>query len=263
MNLSKHIVVVTGAAGQLGSAYVQAILDAGGKVLALDRIQKIQLNKVWINNQNVVYVESDITSKDSLQEALAVCVNRFGAPTGLINNAAIDSPPDSSASENGPFEEYPLESFKRVMDVNVTGTLLACQVFGSAMAGAGCGSIINVASIYGKVSPDQSIYEYRRERGETYYKPVAYSVSKSSLYNMTRYLAVYWAKKGVRVNTLTLAGVFNQQDESFLKAYMNRIPMGRMATPDDYLGPALFLISDASRYMTGSDLVVDGGWTAI
>ena len=263
MNLSKHVVVVTGAAGQLGSAYVQAVLDAGGKVLALDRIKRVALNKEWVNSNNVSYVESDITNKNSLQDALALCIEQLGTPTGLINNAAIDSPPDSPASENGPFEEYPLESFKRVMDVNVTGTLLACQVFGSAMAEAGYGSIINVASIYGKVSPDQSIYEYRRERGETYYKPVAYSVSKSSLYNMTRYLAVYWAKKGVRVNTLTLAGVFNQQDESFLKAYLARIPMGRMATPADYFGPALFLISDASRYMTGSDLVVDGGWTAI
>jgi NAD(P)-dependent dehydrogenase (short-subunit alcohol dehydrogenase family) len=243
--------------------YVQAILAAGGKVLALDRVTKNNLNKDWLNDKNICYIDSDITKKESLKEALNICINRFGTPTGLINNAAIDSPPDSPASENGPFEEYPIESFKQVMDVNVTGTLLACQVFGSAMAIAGYGSIINVASIYGKVSPDQSIYEYRRKRGENYYKPVAYSVSKSSLYNLTRYLAIYWAKKGVRVNTLTLAGVFNRQDADFLKAYIERIPMGRMATPSDYIGPVLFLISDTSCYMTGSDLVVDGGWTAI
>lgn len=131
------------------------------------------------------------------------------------------------------------------------------------MARGNGGSIINVSSIYGMVSPDQGIYEFRRQRGEVFYKPVAYSASKSGLYNLTRYLGAYWAKKNVRVNTLTLAGVFNNQDPEFLKGYCGRIPIGRMANPDEYNGAVLFLASNASRYMTGSNLVVDGGWTAI
>ena len=131
------------------------------------------------------------------------------------------------------------------------------------MSKAGKGSIINIASIYGVVSPDQNLYEYRRKRGEVFYKPVAYSASKSGVLNLTRYLAVYWAKQGVRVNSLTIAGVFNNQEQAFLDVYCGRIPVGRMANADDYNGAVLFLASEASRYMTGTNLVIDGGWTAI
>lgn len=130
------------------------------------------------------------------------------------------------------------------------------------MAKAGRGSVINVSSIYGVVSPDQSIYEYRRRRGEVFFKPVAYSASKSGILNLTRYLATYWAGK-VRVNTLTISGVFNGQEQAFLDAYCQRIPIGKMANAEDYLGPITFLASGASSYMTGSNLVIDGGWTAI
>ena len=131
------------------------------------------------------------------------------------------------------------------------------------MATAGQGSIINISSIYGVVSPDQSIYDYRRQRGEVFFKPVAYSASKSGILNLSRYLGVYWAKQNVRVNSLTIAGVFNSQEEDFLDSYCGRIPIGRMADADEYNGPVLFLASNASRYMTGANLVVDGGWTAI
>ncbi len=131
------------------------------------------------------------------------------------------------------------------------------------MAVARNGSVINISSIYGVVSPDQSIYNYRRSRGEDFYKPVAYSAAKSGVLNLTRYLAVYWASKGVRVNSLTIAGVFNNQEQAFLDAYCGRIPVGRMAHTDEYNGAVLFLASAASQYMTGSNLVMDGGWTAI
>jgi NAD(P)-dependent dehydrogenase (short-subunit alcohol dehydrogenase family) len=131
------------------------------------------------------------------------------------------------------------------------------------MAKAQKGSIINVASIYGVVSPDQNLYEYRRKRGEVFYKPVAYSASKSGILNLTLYLAVYWAKQNIRVNSLTIAGVFNNQEQAFLDVYCGRIPVGRMANADEYNGSVLFLASEASRYMTGHNLVVDGGWTAI
>ena len=125
------------------------------------------------------------------------------------------------------------------------------------------GSIINVSSIYGSVSPDQSLYQYLRDEGNEFYKPISYSASKSGIYNLTRYLATYWAKQGVRVNTLTLAGVLDDQDQRFLDAYCKRIPIGRMANLDEYNGAILFLSSSASSYMTGSNLVIDGGWTAI
>ena len=150
-----------------------------------------------------------------------------------------------------------------VLDVNLKGTFLSCQVFGAEMANRGIGSIINISSIYGLVSPDQSIYQYRRNRGEEFYKPVAYSASKSGVLNLTRYLSSYWAKKNVRVNSLTIAGVFNNQDKDFLNEYTKRIPIGRMAKPSEYNGAVLFLASNASSYMTGSNLILDGGWTSI
>jgi NAD(P)-dependent dehydrogenase (short-subunit alcohol dehydrogenase family) len=131
------------------------------------------------------------------------------------------------------------------------------------MAKANKGSIINIASIYGLVSPDQNLYEYRRLRGEEFYKPAAYSASKSAILNFSRYLAVYWAKKNVRVNSLTIAGVYNNQDDEFLQSYCNRIPVGRMANVNEYNGSIIFLSSDASLYMTGHNLVIDGGWTSI
>ena len=160
-------------------------------------------------------------------------------------------------------EDYPEDSWDKVIDVNLKGVFLCCQVFGAAMAKVNKGSIINIASIYGVVSPDQSLYAYRRNRGEVFYKPVAYSASKSGIFNLTRYLAVYWAEQNVRVNSLTIAGVFSNQDQAFLDVYCDRIPVGRMANVDEYNGSVLFLASKASHYMTGTNLVIDGGWTAI
>jgi NAD(P)-dependent dehydrogenase (short-subunit alcohol dehydrogenase family) len=148
------------------------------------------------------------------------------------------------------------------MDVNLKGTLICCQVIGAEMARQGRGSIINISSIYGLLSPCQDIYAFRRRQGEVFYKPVAYAVSKSAVLNLTRYLATYWGKQGVRVNTLTLGGVFNDQPEEFLQAYCARVPMGRMAGADEMSGAVVFLASDAATYMTGSNLIIDGGWSA-
>jgi NAD(P)-dependent dehydrogenase (short-subunit alcohol dehydrogenase family) len=149
------------------------------------------------------------------------------------------------------------------MDVNVKGTFLCCQVFGGAMAKQGSGSIVNIASIYGMVSPDQSLYQYRRDRGEVFFKPAAYATSKSALYNLTRYLAAYWGPKGVRVNTLTLGGVYNNQDPAFLERYETKVPLGRMADSSEYTGVVQFLLSDAASYVTGANIVADGGFTAL
>lgn len=261
---SRQTVVITGVCGQLGSEYAKAFLERGARVAGLDIRPTASSDSLGVHfGERYLFVSADVTDEVALRDALVRIVERFGTPTVLVNNAAIDSPPHAPAEENGPFESYPDSSWDKVMNVNVKGAYLACKVFGAAMAEARNGSIINVSSIYGVVSPDQSIYEYRRRRGETFYKPVAYSVSKSALLNLTRYLAVYWARQNVRVNTLVIAGVENKQEQDFLDAYCERIPIGRMAARDEYNGAMLFLASPASRYMTGSQLTIDGGWTAI
>jgi NAD(P)-dependent dehydrogenase (short-subunit alcohol dehydrogenase family) len=261
-DVSDEIVVITGAAGNLGCAYAQAFLDRGAKVVGLDLSVSSKV-KEQQKNSNYLFSVTDVTSKQSLQQALLAIETIFGTPTVLVNNAAIDSPPSAPMEENGPFETYPESSWDNVLNVNLKGVFLCCQVFGTAMAKKKKGSIVNISSIYGVVSPDQSLYQYRRDRGEVFYKPVAYSASKSGIMNLTRYLAVYWAKHSVRVNTLTIAGVFNNQDEIFLNAYCSRIPVGRMANMQEYCGSVLFMASKASSYMTGSNLVIDGGWTSI
>lgn len=264
-SMNGRVVVVTGGMGQLGTEFTKALHAAGARVAILDVVDDPELvaKRFPDADDSWLMVEAcDITSRAAIEVALAKIEAHWETPFGLVNNAALDSPPDAPPSENGPFETFPESSWDKVMEVNAKGVFLLCQVLGGAMAKAGRGSIINVSSIYGVVSPNQSLYEYRRERGETFYKPVAYSASKSALINLTRYLSTYWGGLGVRVNTLVLGGVFNNQEEAFLKEYEARVPMGRMANADEYNGGALFLLSDASSYMTGAELVLDGGWTA-
>lgn len=262
--IDSDIFVITGVSGQLGCEYTKAILKRGARIIGLDIEPSLQLNNITSAYQEQFkFCPCDVTQISDLKNALVMTRKHYGEPSVVINNAAIDSPPDASLEENGPFESYPDSSWDRVMDVNVKGVYLTCKVFGAALAANNRGSIINISSIYGLLSPDQSIYEYRRRRGEIFYKPIAYSASKSALLNLTRYLAVYWAKAGVRVNTLVIAGVENNQEQEFMEAYCNRIPIGRMANRDEYVGAVIFLASEASKYMTGAELIVDGGWTAI
>lgn len=264
-DLSDRVIVVTGGLGQLGRCYAEGLIHAGARVVLLDlhAEEEVRADSIHARTDSLLYVRADVTSKGSLKEALVRVEEVFGPPFGLINNAALDSPPGAPAEENGPFEEYPESSWDRVMEVNAKGVFLSSQVFGQAMVRQGRGSIVNICSTYGLVSPDQRIYEYRQEEeGAPFYKPVAYSASKSALLNLTRYLATYFAPRGVRVNTLTLAGVYNAQDDRFMKGYCERVPLGRMARPDEYNGAVIFLMAEASSYMTGANLVVDGGWTA-
>jgi NAD(P)-dependent dehydrogenase (short-subunit alcohol dehydrogenase family) len=243
-SLEGRVAIVTGGAGQIGAAIVQALEEHGARVAVFD----LAADPFRV----------DVTDRSALEAA----VDEVGTPHVLVNAAALDSPPDAPPEEVGPVESYPEESFDRVMDVNVKGTFLACQVVGARMAAAGRGSIVNISSIYGMLSPVQDVYEFRRRGGEEFFKPIAYSVSKSALYNLTRYLATYWAKSGVRVNTLTLAGVANEQPREFVDAYTQRLPLGRMADVREVVGPVVFLASDASSYVTGANLVADGGWSA-
>lgn len=272
-SLAGDVVVVTGGYGLIGSVLCRGLAELGAKVAVIELHPDAQRNIAAFGHpvpDNIRVFAGDVTKRDTLVAALAQITERLGRPTGLIANAALDSPPGAPIEENGPFETYPEESWDKVMDVNVKGVFLCAQVFGHAMAQAGRGSIVNVASIYGTVSPDQSLYDYRRQDGELFYKPIAYSASKSALYNLTRYLAVYWGPKNVRANTVTFAGVFNKQDPRFLEAYARKIPLRRgrpelanMAEAEDYVGAVAFLLSPASAYMTGADLCVDGGFTAI
>jgi NAD(P)-dependent dehydrogenase (short-subunit alcohol dehydrogenase family) len=260
------IVVVTGGLGQLGRQFSLALARKGARVAVFDVAASPERISERFDAdlcpENLRFFPVDVTSRSSLEAALAQVNETWGVPQALINNAALDSPPNAPAAENGPFETQPEDSFSRVMEVNAGGVVLCCQVVGGQMAQAGRGSIVNIASIYGLVSPDQRIYEYRRTETSTFFKPVAYSVSKSALLNLTRYLATYWAEKQVRVNTLTLGGVFNHQDREFLQGYCHRVPLGRMAREDEYNGAIIFLVSEASSYMTGANLILDGGWTA-
>jgi len=263
-NLDSSVVFLTGVSGQLGIAYLELFLQCGAKVFGFDKHPSMSMSRFERESNGAFhFFEGDVTNRRSLETALATCCEMFGTPTVLINNAALDSPPSNGQADTGPFEDYPEESWDKVLAVNLKGVYLCSQVVGSAMAMERRGSIINISSIYGLVSPDQSIYEYLRSRGEEFYKPIAYSASKSGVLNLTRYLATYWARKGVRVNSLTIAGVQNGQDSDFLKAYCERIPIGRMASPMDYFGAIIYLSTDASTYMTGSNMIVDGGWTAI
>jgi NAD(P)-dependent dehydrogenase (short-subunit alcohol dehydrogenase family) len=254
-DVSGRVAIVTGGMGQLGSVYAAGLAERGMKVAVFDVT-------VGEAPEGVRALEVDVTDRSSLERATRAVEAEWGVPHLLVNNAGLDSPPDAPAEEVGPFESYPEASFDAVMDVNVKGAFLACQAIGGAMAREGRGSIVNVSSIYGLLSPVQDLYAFRREQGETFVKPVAYSVSKSAILNLTRYLATYWAKAGVRVNTLTLAGVWNDQPAEFVEAYTARVPMGRMLQAEEALGAVVFLASDASSYVTGANLVVDGGWSA-
>lgn len=254
-DLEGRVAVVTGGMGQLGSVYTAGLVERGMRVAVFD----VAAGDV---PEGARAYRVDVTDRVEIEAALAEVESTWGVPHLLVNNAALDSPPDAPAEEVGPFETYPEESFDAVLAVNVKGAFLCCQAVGGAMARAGRGSIVNVSSIYGLLSPVQDLYDFRRAGGETFVKPVAYSVSKSAVLNLTRYLATYWAKAGVRVNTLTLAGVWNDQPQDFLDAYTARVPLGRMLEADEALGALVFLASDASSYVTGANVVVDGGWSA-
>lgn len=264
-DVKNKIVIVTGGLGQLGRQFSLSLADRGARVAIFDR----RADKRYITERfggrsadtNLLFLKVDITRRSSIESGLKQVYKIWGTPKALINNAALDSPPNARIGENGPFEKYSESSWDKTMDVNVKGAFLCSQVIGGSMAASGGGSIVNMSSVYGLISPDQRIYA-RKGHKKRFYKPAAYSVSKSALLNLTRYLATYWADKNVRVNTLTLAGVLNRQDKRFIKRYSDRVPLGRMARDDEYNGAIMFLISDASSYMTGSNLIIDGGMTA-
>jgi NAD(P)-dependent dehydrogenase (short-subunit alcohol dehydrogenase family) len=263
------IVLVTGGLGQIGSEMVKALHERGARVAIFSRSASVESARKSLgdlaDDDRVSVHAADITKKASIGRALDELQAKWGVPDALINNAGLDTQPSAPPEVSGPFEDFPEAVFREVVEVNLVGTFLMIQAVGGRMRRAGRkGSIVNVGSIYGMVSPVQDIYAYRMERtGVPFIKPVAYSAAKSGIYNLTRYCATYWGRDGIRVNTLTPSGVERDtQDATFKANYTARMPIGRMARADEFNGAVIFMISDASVYMTGSNLVVDGGWTA-
>ena len=262
-SLKEKVAVVTGALGLIGKHHCNALAEAGASVIVCD-LNEIESAKFASSLSSLALgISADVTNKKSVLDLRDKILSKYGKIDILVNNAAINDKFEDplSALEESRFENYPVEMFRKSLDVNVTGMFLCAQVLGTEMADRGYGSIINVASTYGIVAPDQSIY--KNDNGEqTFYKSAAYPVTKGAVISFTRFLAAYWGNKGVRVNTLSPGGVKDNQEEFFVKNYSARTPLGRMAHPTDYKGALIFLASDASNYMTGANLIVDGGWTA-
>jgi NAD(P)-dependent dehydrogenase (short-subunit alcohol dehydrogenase family) len=261
--LDGHVAIVTGGLGVLGLEYAATLDAAGARVAIFDRRAPAPEHRLADAGIHAYHV--DLTDRAAVGEAVTAVVNEIGPPTILVNNAGLGSSPADAALETGAFEDYPVTAWNAMMDSHLKAALFTSQAFIRAFraAGAGAGSIINVSSTYGVVSPDQSIYDYRRRSGQVYFKPVGYSVAKSGMLNFTRWLAEYCAPFDIRVNTLVPGGVREAgHAPEFVQEYIKRTPLGRMARPDDYNGAVVFLASRASAYMTGSMLVIDGGWTA-
>ena len=255
-SLDGKVIVLTGAGGIIGREVTRKMLGAGARVFAIDRDVSI-LENLGEAHESLILRSADVSSPDSLRQARAALVERWGDADALLNNAATKT--DNFFE---PFETFPLSDWNQIMDVNLTGAMLSAQVFGSPMAVRGSGCIINTLSIYGIVAPDQGIYEGSEYLGRKINTPAIYSASKAGLWGLTRYLATYWGHRGVRVNAITPGGVFSGQNETFVRNYSRKVPLGRMAAESDMANAMLYLASDAAQYVTGHNLVVDGGWTA-
>jgi NAD(P)-dependent dehydrogenase (short-subunit alcohol dehydrogenase family) len=265
--LDGRVAIVTGGRGRLGTQYACALTAAGASVALFDLVStpNPRLAALADAGARVSSHLVDATDRTAVDAAIADVARRFGAPSILVNNAGLGSSPADAALETGRFERYPESAWDAMLESHLKSMLVTSQSFIAQFreAGLNTGSIINVSSTYGIVSPDQSVYDARRRDGAEYYKPIGYSVAKSGVLNFTRWLAEYCAPFGVRVNTLVPGGVQEAAHApEFVAEYVKRTPLGRMATDEDYNGAIVFLASRASAYMTGAMLVVDGGWTA-
>ena len=264
-NLSKKTVVVTGANGLIGNALVDSLIVNKCKIIAVDKafddhntMQRYQGEKKY---DNLICSGVNILEEVHFSKIIHDGVKKLGPIHGLVNCAAIDFLPESNSSNS--VEELDINQFQEIMNINVSGQVVCSKVVGKTMIESETkGSIINLSSIYGKVSPKQEIYNHIKTDKGDYKKPLVYSVSKSALTNMAKYLATYWGDNEIRVNNVVFGGIFNNQDKKFVENYSKNVPLKRMANLEECIDPILFLLSDSSSYITGSDLIVDGGWTA-
>ncbi len=265
-SLSNRTAIVTGALGLLGREHCHALAGAGANVVVTDLDDNAC--EEFAEDLTAEYQVTssgygvDITDPHAIKALQSYVLEEFGRVDVLVNNAAINEMIEKGGSDIMPaLEDFPLDAWKQSVEVNLTGTFICCQVIGSGMAERKQGSIINIASTYALVAPDQSLYR-KSDGSRPFYKSPAYPATKAAVLALTRYYAAFWGDRGVRVNSLSPGGVKNGQDAEFIERYARKTPLGRMAQPSDYRGAIVFLASDSSCYMTGANLVVDGGWTA-
>lgn len=259
-DLSGKNIVLVGAAGILGPRLARAFLLQHATVHLIDvNRQSLDELKTMFDaeypEQCATYCV-DITNKDQFSQVHQTIMSQCSSIEVLFNNAATKT--DNFFE---PFETFPIQDWDKIMGVNVKGAMIGSQLFGATMAEQGVGSIINTLSIYGIVAPDQRIYEGSEYLGRGINTPAIYSTSKAALWGLTKYLASYWGHKGVRVNAITPGGIQSGQNETFQQRYGNKVPLGRMADVDELCGAAVFLASDASSYITGQNIIVDGGFS--
>jgi NAD(P)-dependent dehydrogenase (short-subunit alcohol dehydrogenase family) len=262
--LDGRVAVVTGALGHLGPVWVEALLEIGATVVGLD-LPAATPTAAFVRLQSVypdtlTLIAADVTDRTALVAARDKVLSEYAVPAVLVNNAGIDAPP--SASGGGyRLDEIPFDVNRRIFEVNALGLFQVTQLFGTEMVKARRGSIVNIGSLYASVSPDARFYDHIVS-DPPFLKPPAYGASKAAVVNLTKYFATAWGPFGVRVNTLSPGGVLGAQDEQFKSKFSARVPLGRMAFHQDLIGPLQFLASDASAYVTGAELRVDGGFTA-
>lgn len=265
-NLEGRVAIVTGGAGLLGKGYCRTLAAAGANVVIADVAERAaeELARSISKDTGVDAsgIHTDVSRPESVNHLIEQVLERFGRVDILVNNAALDPKfdTDHAGEHSNRFENFPFNAWQEALGVNVTGMFLCAQAVSVPMLEANRGVIINVSSTYGLVGPDQRLYQ--REGQAPQFKPVTYTVAKAAVLGLTRYLATYFANTGIRVNTLTPGGVFAGHDEEFVQRYSAKTVLGRMADADEMSSALLFLASDASSYMTGANLVIDGGWTA-
>jgi NAD(P)-dependent dehydrogenase (short-subunit alcohol dehydrogenase family) len=258
-DLTGKVAFITGGAGLLATEHALALNEYGAKVILAD-INLDRANEITFNLQKqqceVDFIKCDVTSKESWADALHYVLDKYQKIDILINNAGFTNQ-SKSKNFDATFENFPLEDWNAIMNVNLTGAFLGCQVIGNQMLKQQSGSIINIASLYGVVSPNHKMYP-----GTGISQPAAYSVSKHGVIALTKYLATLWAEKGIRVNSLTPGGIWNGHDGLFLERFKNLNPIGRMSDKSELRGGIIFLASEASSHVVGHNLIIDGGWTA-
>lgn len=269
-SLKDQVAVITGGAGMLGIQHAEAVAELGGIAILMDHsednLQKAVPHLTELFGNQIVGVHGDVTEKKDIEAVVQTALKKFGRIDILINNSSMTVKGGTEKYGNyfAPFEEYPLELWQKALHINLSGLFLCTQRIGKVMCEQKKGVIVNIASVAGVVGPDHRIYQGIKNQygGPPFNTPISYTATKSAIVGMTRYLATYWAPFNIRINSLSPGGVYDGHDETFVKNYTYRVPLGRMANRDEYKGAIAFLASDASSYMTGSNLIIDGGWTA-